>query len=213
MNRLELIAMTGGFLVGCGIGWMMTEAIAEKRAREKYEESARIRDNAIQIAASMGVNKKPVPIEVETDGAVDIKIQMPNGEVVTAGQTLKMAPDFTIDPAALDTKNDYHKAMAAVETPHEVFVSGGVNDYGVSYIDEEEYYDENGNVKEQIAILIDDHNPRFMMSGIEISDWDVRVGASILVDFYKLTVPGKDRVLYVRNHRTGEDYEVIQEIP
>jgi hypothetical protein len=91
-----------------------------------------------------------------------------------------------------------------------MFVAGGVNDYGVSYIEEEDYLDEDGRFKGKIDIIMDDHNPVFLMDGQPIDDWDKRVGDSILVDFYKLVPPGVDPVLYVRNHRTDEDYEVVR---
>jgi hypothetical protein len=51
------------------------------------------------------------------------------------------------------------------------------------------------------------------MDGEPISDWDQRIGDSILVDFFKLVPPGVEPVLYVRNHRTDEDYEVVRVAP
>jgi hypothetical protein len=110
-------------------------------------------------------------------------------------------------------ETDYHKAIDAIETPVELFVSGGVNDYGVSYIEDSEFEEANGFEKIRIDIMIDDHNPLFLMEGQAIDDWDKRLGDSILIDFFRLVPPGAPPVLYVRNHAAGEDYEVVRVEP
>ena len=57
------------------------------------------------------------------------------------------------------------------------------------------------------------NEPSFYIDGQEINDWDEKLGDSILIDFYRLVPPGIAQVLYVRNHKTDEDYEVVREIP
>jgi hypothetical protein len=109
--------------------------------------------------------------------------------------------------------NDYLRAVAAVETPIDLFVDGGVNNYGVSYIEEEDFLEEDGRYKGHIDIIMDEYNPVFLMDGQQIDDWDKKVGDSILVDFFTKVPPGADDVLYVRNHRTEEDYEVVRVNP
>ena len=112
------------------------------------------------------------------------------------------------------TKNAYHKAVEAMETPVETFVDGGVNDYGVSYIEEEDFLDsDDGRFKGHIEIILGGNEPTFMMDGEEIDDWDERVGDSILVDMFNRCPPGTSDALYVRNHRTDEDYEVVRVTP
>ena len=88
------------------------------------------------------------------------------------------------------------------------------NDYNtadtfVSIIDEEEYLEDDGRIKKSMDIIMDEYKPIFRMDGEEVDDWDAHVGSDILVDFYKLIPPGAESVLYVRNHHTSVDYEVV----
>jgi hypothetical protein len=177
-----------GFIVG------KASAIDEARAEEKANFEGL--KNAYELA--LDLRKKN---EMAVVGG---QIMVPEQEVPLASAMVMMN-----EPV----QNDYHKAIAAVETPIDVFVEGGVNDYGISYIEEEEYLEEDGRNKSKIDIIMDEHQPLFLMDGQQIDDWDQRLGDSILVDFYKLVPPGVDPVLYVRNHRTDEDYEVVRVSP
>ena len=198
MNRSALLAgvsilsAVGGYL----IGWYSVEA----KVRHEYEESARIRERARKLAEERPILTEDP--EVNFEGGVSRQIPVdPEGA--------QFVLPFEQDLSA----NDYHKATSATDTDVDVFVSGGVNDYGISYIEEEEFEEEDGRFKGRITIVMEETQPSFFMDGNQIHDWDERVGDSILVDFYKLVPPGVTPVLYVRNHRTEEDYEVIREIP
>ena len=198
MNRsalligVSILSAVGGYFVGV--------YNVEATIRREYEESARIRERARKIAEEHRAQKKA------DDHPIDGGVSRPSPVVEEDAQ-------FVIPFDSEFSANDYHKAMAATTTDTDVFVNGGVNDYGISYIEEEEFLEEDGRFKGHITIVMEETQPSFFMDGSQISDWDQRVGDSILVDFYKLVPPGVTPVLYVRNHRTDEDYEVTREIP
>jgi len=52
-----------------------------------------------------------------------------------------------------------------------------------------------------------------MMDVEPIEDWYELIGDDILRQFYQRVPVGGEPVLYVRNHRRDEDYEVVQVIP
>lgn len=196
MSTGNILAFVGGALLGGGV----TAILMEKRAREENV-----------VYEFLECHRQHIEIEVPAEDEKEI----------TDHEQIKLWEDehdfgvsAEVDSPVVQDLNegtDYHKAIAAVETPVEMFVAGGINDYGISYIEEEDYHDEgDGRFKGRIDIMMDDHQPIFLMDGTAIDDWDKRLGDSILVDFYKLVPPGVDPVLYVRNHRTGEDYEVVQ---
>lgn len=206
MNGVNWTAVAGAFVAGCGVGAAVVRTLMEK------EERGTTVYQYIECARDHNVGEAPVATEEELSTPLEKKLSTPISEITDHnGDQLLVVPAQRVDPEALvPDENPYHKAIAATETPVDVFVGGGINDYGVSYIEEEDYLDEDGRFKGKIDIMMDDHNPIFLMEGEQITDWDQRVGDSILVDFYKLVPPGADEVLYVRNHRTDEDYEVVR---
>ena len=76
-----------------------------------------------------------------------------------------------------------------------------------------EFDDENGNFKGHVTLVLEENSATFFMDGVEIKDWDERLGDSIVVDFYRLVPPNAPPILYVRNHKRDEDYEVTRELP
>lgn len=202
------------FLIGVITGVAGVRVALEQKLRKEYADREEMMQSAYEQALAMGLQEKEQPtrtlseielLEIsldETPNAFGEGLLTVGGDIVKEGE-----PEET-------TVNPYHQAVEATATPHEMFVDGGVNDYGVSYIEEEDYQDEDGRFKGQIDILMDGQNdPVFVMDGEPISDWAERIGESILVDFFKLVPPGVDPVLYVRNHRTDEDYEVVRVAP
>lgn len=195
----------GSFGVGVVVGVLAVKTRLEQAYREKSESLERV--------YQMRNEKIGTIHEVyHTDAGVFVE-----GEIVDSKRDEPAVDGERIDDVVVTqdepVKNDYHKAFEAVQTPVEMFVEGGVNDYGVSYIEEEDFEDEDGRVKNRVDLMINDHETIFMMDGVQIADWDNRLGDSILVDFYRLVPPGVEPVLYVRNHRTDEDYEVVRVEP
>jgi hypothetical protein len=191
--KVPLLLAGVGLLAG-SVGYLIGVYDVEAKVRREYEESARIRARAQARSTEKTVVFEADPV-VHLEGS--------------PSSTAQIVIPFENNLSA----NDYHKAMSATETDTDLFVAGGINDYGISYLEEEEYMEEDGRFKGQITIVMEDTQPSFFMNGNQISDWDQRVGDSILVDFHKLVPPGIPPVLYVRNHRTDEDYEVLREIP
>jgi len=196
-------AFGAGSIVGVLVGIFMTE----QSVREEYRESAASYRRAMEMA-STPLLVGEVPVETEQEIAVV------TGDIVDGG-----SPRENFDPMSSNYEpksvNPYHRAVEAVETPVDMFVAGGVNDYGISYLEEEEYEEDDGRNKNQVDFTMDEDNtPYFWMDGKQMDDWDVQLGDSILVDFLRL-VPTNifPQVLYVRNHRTDEDYEVTRERP
>lgn len=199
MNAGNLLAFIGGALLGGATAAIMME----KRAREVDTVYKYIECERAHVEAEEALNEED---KVVSDH-LQIKLWEDEAEEISVVSAEVSSPVIV----ELDAHTDYGKAIRATETSHETFVAGGVNDYGVSYIEEEDYHDDgDGRFKGRIDIMMDEHQPIFLMDGQPIDDWDKRLGDSILVDFYKLVPPGIDPVLYVRNHRTGEDYEVVQ---
>lgn len=198
------------FGLGGLIGFLAGAAAVQKAAKKEYEERLATYKFITEIdPQSISLDLKPNAF----GGIVELIDNTDSGEIIITPQT--QAPDAQevwVDSPE-KTTNDYHKAINAIETPIDTFVDGGINDYSISYIEEEEFLEDDGRNKNQITIIMDEHNPIFLMNGEQIHDWDERVGDSILVDFYKLVPPGLEPVLYVRNHRTDEDYEVVREMP
>lgn len=206
-RELGFIGLGGGLIGGFLLGVSATIEWAELRANKKYEESSASMRRAYEAARINHRVDEPVIAEDE------LEVALPSGRMVAVTGDISNVNVTPLDREP--TKNRYHQAIEAVATPIETFVEGAINDYGISYIEEEEFHDEgDGRFKGQITWVIDDTNPTFFMDGHQISDWDERVGHSILIDFDK-HVPQNisPQVLYVRNHQTGEDYEVIREIP
>lgn len=196
MNGINWTAVGGAFVAGIGVGGLVVRTWLEKDLRENAPEKI-VYVNTVTNHATLATEvTEPLP---EIDDHLKKIMGTPIAEIKEA-----VVPEHLPSPP-----NPYHKTVEATATSHEMFVEGGVNDYGVSYIEEEDYLDDDGRFKGKIDIMMDDQTPVFLMDGTPIDDWDKRVGDSILVDFYKLVPPGIDPVLYVRNHRTDEDYEVV----
>lgn len=182
----------------------------EKKLRSEYEERELLMQHAYEQALEMGLTQKEAPEEEEQPTRTIDEIELlelsldktPNafgeGILTIGGDIVKEG-----EPEE-NTVNPYHRAVE----------SGGTPDGSVSYIDAEDYEDEDGRFKGKIDILINgDQDPIFMMDGAPIGDWEERIGESILRDFYALIPPGTEPILYVRNHRTDEDYEVVRLAP
>lgn len=211
--------LAGGILIGFGAAYVALEA----RFRKEYDEKAKSLHETYEFVKSLNHNEVAYGTEqsYELEDAIASMESEPQEDNVRHLESVKVHDISVVEESIFpggeiqvqpETTN-YHKAVKAVETPVEQFVSGGVNDYGVSYIEEEEYQEDDGRAKEQIVIMMDEHNPLFLQDGVPIDDWDQKVGDSIIVDFYRLVPPGVEPVLYVRNHRTDVDYEVVRAEP
>lgn len=208
------LGIGSAFAIGviAGVAGVRTEL--EIKLRKEYAEREAMMQNAYEEALAMGLAEKEQPtrtiddielLELSLDAtpnAFGEGILTVGGDIVREGE-----PEATVNP--------YHRAVEATPTDIDAFVEGAISEQGISYIDEEDYLDdEDGRAKSKIDLIINgDDPPLFLEDGIPIDDWAEKVGESIVVDFYKLVPPGIDPILYVRNHRTDEDYEVVRVTP
>lgn len=202
------VGVTSALGLGGILGFIAGWAALEERTHQKYEAQYAEAQASMQRAYEMALNEEPaglVDVVIGTDEVTEVEVAMPDGTVHGLQVFDPQSPaDFTPE-----TVNPYHVAVQAPATPIEMFVGGQPNAEGISYIEDEEYLEDDGRLKQRIEILIDETNPVFFLDGIPIDDWANRVGSSILADMYDRTPPGLEAVLYARNHRTDEDYEVV----
>ena len=211
MNRAGLIVFGTGFVAGAAVAWAAMAYNVERTIKTRVDEEVASMERVFKSVYTKATDDVLLEQALEDEDESQLTID----EVVDHFRYVTLTEEEPEEVRVVEDAGTvaYNRVISAVETDIDTFVSGEPNYYGVSYIEEEEYLDEDGRAKNKIDILMDDHNPIFLMDGIAIDDWHERVGDSILVDFYKLVPPGLDRVLYVRNHRTDEDYEVVQVSP
>jgi hypothetical protein len=206
------VGVTSALGLGGILGFIAGWAALEERTHKKYEVEYAAAQASMQRAYEMALNEEP---EIAGDTILGTVEVTSDEDGVTATVTSMTAAGLQIfdpqnpDPFTPETVNPYHVAVQAPATPIEMFVGGQPNAEGISYVEDEEYLEEDGRLKQRIEILIDETNPLFFLDGVPIDDWAARVGSSILADMYERTPPGLEAVLYVRNHRTDEDYEVV----
>ncbi len=197
-NQVRGIIFGVGFICA-GIGYATGVLVTDSRLRKEYEESARSYRRAMELTEVKG--EAP---EITEEALIDV-------DTIVYNDIKVFNPDV-VDHKPLIT-NPYHTAVNAFETPVQQFVNGEVNAYGISYIEDEEFLEDDGRAKYSVTIVMDAHNPTFFMNGEMLEDWDTRLGASIVKDFLDRVPPGINPVLYVRNHKTEEDYELTPEHP
>lgn len=200
------VGVTSALGLGSILGFVAGWTALEERTHKKYEAQYAEAQASMQRAYEMALNE-PESVEqiLETIDTDHNQVAMPE---TTANGLQVFDPQ---NPAGFipETVNPYHIAVQAPATPIEMFVGGQPNAEGISYVEDDEYLEDDGRLKLRIEILIDEAHPVFFLEGVPIDDWAQRVGVSILADMYDRTPPGLEAVLYVRNHRTDEDYEVV----
>lgn len=212
------VGVASAFGAGLGIGAALGVILTEDKVRAEYEESARSLRRAMEMAGEIDA-EAPAKTEQELETSQttfvggDIEYRSTEeGRAVVDGAEVNVG-GVTAKPAIAET-NPYHQAVEVTPTQTELFVEGGVNDYSISYIEEEEFDEEDGRTKYHVTYFIDDsQQPIFTMNGENLADWETRLGDSIVVDFYRLIPPGAPDTLYVRNHKSDEDYEVTFGVP
>lgn len=200
-----LSAAGAGLLIGTGLGIILTE----DKFRKEYQESAESMRRAMELARVINAE---VMAPVETEVELENETKEDEGLVLVSPAVIEEKNDLPFDPAAgLVEVNDFTPQET---NPYHVAVAGVQEDPTFALIEEEDYLDHHdGRSKGQITITMEEHNPIFFEGGMQIKDWDVKIGDNILRDFYTKCPPGKEQVLFVRNNLTDTDYEVIREQP
>lgn len=186
------LKVLGGISIGVGIGTQWARVELDRFYRRKGEEF--VSQQYRIMYESFRVNEPEAPAEEEHH--LDV---VPEDGPDLSEDAINVGAEAILEP------DEYQKAAADYMVP-------GVSDE-ISYISEDEYNEDDGNTKEQITIFLQAGNeePLFVCGGDPITNWSELIGDTILVDFFRKFNPTEtERVLYVRNHRRGEDYEVFQ---
>jgi hypothetical protein len=201
----SVLKVLGGISIGVGIGTQWARVELDRYYRKKGEEFVSQQYRAMSEAFAKRQIEPEAPAEEEHHlilgdvNGLDGPDSSANA-VYVGGQAILETPIADLHPT------DY--VALASEYAHPNMLDG------ISYITEDDYNEDDGNAKEQISIMLGGEAPSFIHDGIPISNWAELIGETILVDFHRLIPPGEtERVLYVRNHRRGEDFEVFQVMP
>jgi hypothetical protein len=193
-----LISAGVGILGGALLSWGEAIATAEKAAKARFDEQLEIHKRVLE-QARIGVIEKIV----ETPAGIEAELIL--------DKELKVGGEIKAETPIVPSK-DYIGSAALYADPGTFINSEKV--LSMEYIDAEDYEEEDGRAKEQVTIFMGGEEPIFVMDGEQIENWAELIGDHILVDFYQKVPPGEtDRVLYVRNHKRDEDYEVWQTVP
>lgn len=209
----KYIELAGAFAGGAVASFLIVGSWLERKYQEELKFNIESLENSYDAAVALRDAKDRLKndIEKELDNVVLHGDGLPGVWDSDKSIADVDAPDF-IGSINDQSTNPYHHAVVSSEDAEPVVVNADA-DYGVSYIDEEDYHDEDGREKKQIDIMFDDDQPVFIMDSEQIDDWSMRIGESILIDFFKLCPPGTPAILYVRNQRTEVDYEVVRVEP
>lgn len=193
-----------GGVIGFVVGWVALE----ERLSKTYQESAESQLRAMKLGMINSLK------EDENGLSFDFTITPDKEELTLVGPEMNIYDPKNQGKFTPAEVNPYHTTPQNIEeTPKDTFVNGEKNEFGISYIEAEEFEEEDGRAKYRVEIIMHETNPIFTMDGVEIGDWDIRLGASILADMYEHIPPGVTPVLYVRNWASDEDYEVVQVSP
>lgn len=211
-NQKANLALGMLWIGGATFGSIVTKLVLDRKYQEELKFNIESLENSYEAALTLRDAASNIRLvnDIE-EGLAEMTAQMvvdPNFDTSISDVD---APDY-IGSINDRSTNPYHQAVVSSEDAEPAVVNADA-DYGVSYIEEDDYHDEDGREKKQIDIMFDDDQPVFIMDSEQIEDWSMRIGESILVDFFKLCPPGTPAILYVRNHRTEVDYEVVRVEP
>lgn len=193
-----------GLIVGATLTFLEANFSAELKARNRYDEMLDLHRRMLDRNSTLN---QDVKIEEPVEEEFDLNEYSFQGEEITVGG------DIVVETPIAEEPIDFEYVNRVVEyNESDVFVNG-TSPWSLEYIDAETYEEDDGRGKEQITILMGLDEPIFLMDGEQIDNWEELIGGDILKEFYQRVPPGVDRVLYVRNHRRDEDYEVVQDTP
>lgn len=198
------LKVLGGISIGVGIGTQWARVELDRYYRKKGEEFVSQQYRAMQAAWT---DRTEVEAPVQSEEELAHVVVDENGAGYSSLDRPDLSPDaIVVGGEALLEQADYNAQAAQYATPDMLD--------GISYITEDDYNEEDGNEKEQITIQLGGDETVFIHGGYAIENWEELIGETILIDFFRKFQPhDKERVLYVRNHRRGEDYEVWQTTP
>lgn len=196
------LKVLGGISIGVGIGTQWARIELDRYYRKKGEEFVSMQYRVMQDSF-MDLRHAESPAETEED--LELKTL----------QAIMDGPDTSDDAIKVGGTALLQEAQTEMNEVAQEYAGPNMLD-GISYITEDDYEEEDGNTKEQITVHMNVDEPLFILGGDVIGEatWKEYIGETILLDFFRKFQPqATERVLYVRNHRRGEDYEVFQVFP
>lgn len=195
------LKVLGGISIGVGIGTQWARIELDRYYRQKGEEFVSQQYRAMQAAwTDRQESEAPAETEEHLIEGLNNRIDSVLDEADTSDDAILVGGAGVLEQA------DYNAQAAQYAMPDML--------EGISYISEDDYNEEDGNEKEQITIHVGGDETVFIHGGVAITNWEELIGETILIDFFRKFQPqDSERVLYVRNHRRGEDYEVWQAVP
>lgn len=200
-------AFGAGTLIGIGIGTLLVE----DKLKKEYTESTASMRRAMEAARIDA--ETPVETEDELDTPLFLIKRDENGVALEGGEVKTITEAKVIDIQVgsngmgqierVASNNPYHRAVEA--TSPQIYAS-------YAELEEEDYYEEDGRVKEQITMVFDNGVARFFNNGEEIDDAMERVGGTVVDDMRKAVADG-NVAIWIRNNQTDVDYEVLFEQP
>lgn len=204
MNRQDTLIVVATGVVCTAVGYLSGVVMTEKKVRAEYEESARsYRRVMSQVIADVVEAPAESEEELRTEPVVQ-RLSTSSGE--------ELLHDPITAAYSPSTSNPYHATMQEFDKAPVEF-SSEPNDAGISYIDEDEYLEEDGRFKGSVVMVMSAEEPTFFMDGTLVANWEHMLGASIVQDFVAMVPRGPNPILYVRNHNTDSDYELTPELP
>ena len=200
--------------VGFVLGGLIVRFAVEESLNRKYKEKGDLLSRVyLDLMNDLDASEKQdeVASTVTENGIsylVDDYVEVVKARYEEIAETYLPEPAHT-DLTAVTKLHD----ELEVSTPVERFldeVASTVSENGISYIEEEEFMEDDGRSKERVDFMIDTNLPYFFIDGVQVDNWTELLGGSLLADFWTLTPPGDGAVFYVRNHLNNTDYEVIQ---
>ena len=178
--------------VGFVLGGLIVRFAVEESLNRKYKEKGDLLSRVyLDLMNDLDASEKQDKVDELVDDYVEV-VKMRYEEI---------AETYLPEPA--------HTDLPAVERFLDE-VASTVSENGISYIEEEEFMEDDGRSKERVDFMIDTNLPYFFIDGVQVDNWTELLGGSLLADFWTLTPPGDGAVFYVRNHLNNTDYEVIQ---
>jgi len=187
----SLMLVGGGILIGAGLAWTEAHFSAEKKIRDAEANHWRVWSENLE---SNSVVMAEAPAETEE-------------ELIFNAEGAVLTPES--NPLPHGYIEEYvEKAAVYGDSAHIL------QPQPMEIIDDDQYSEEDGRAKEQIQVFMGDGDPYFVQDGIVIEDWQEKIGDNILVMLYQNYPPDFKgaRVVYVRNHERGEDFEILQEM-
>lgn len=200
------VGVSSAFGAGTLIGTVIGIGLVEKKLKKEYAESTasmRRAYEALKIDAETPALTEEDLIHVQPKGETVELVQFGNDVPLQVHQVTESV-EVVVQPTQSD--NPYHTAVRQT-------ASNGVY---ASYVvlSEEDYYEDDGRVKEQLTMVFSDGEPIFFKDGAEVETSDVMdwVGGTI-VDDMRNSVRDGNPIIYMRNAQTEVDYEVLFDQP